>query len=322
MAVQELRIEDATPGALYEVTIPESGRPLFWRTLPEHAAGRRRQPADRLLLLDQRRPRRLLLERGQGARAARAADLQGADGRPALRGRLGAAAAHAPRAASPTSTSATGATTPTASCSPPARRSSAATTTSSGTTSRSRSSRSRSRGIASSPQTGDTLAALYDAYQSALNPDGKRWTTLDVGPISFFVADTRSHRTRDDDPHARLMTEEQWEDLEEWASTLHGPGVLVLPQPLLKSGGSKTDRTLVDFKESDRLGAIFERALGGPEPARHPDPDRRHPHRPAQQRRDRRPARADPRAGRQPRQPRHPVPAAVGPQARRRRRTS
>ena len=39
--------------------------------------------------------------------------------------------------------------------------------------------------------------------------------------------------------------------------------MLVLPQPLLKPGGSKTDRTLVDFKESDRLGAIFENALGG-----------------------------------------------------------
>ena len=38
--------------------------------------------------------------------------------------------------------------------------------------------------------------------------------------------------------------------------------MLVLPQPLLKNGGCKTDRTLLDFKESDRLGAIFEKALG------------------------------------------------------------
>ena len=37
----------------------------------------------------------------------------------------------------------------------------------------------------------------------------------------------------------------------------------MLPQPLLKAGGSKTDRTLVDFKQADRLSAIFERALGG-----------------------------------------------------------
>jgi hypothetical protein len=84
--------------------------------------------------------------------------------------------------------------------------------------------------------------------------------------VSFFVADTRSYRTRDDDPKARLMLPEQWDALEAWAKNLKGPGVLVLPQPLLKSGGSKTDRTLVDFRESDRFGGIFERALGGENP--------------------------------------------------------
>ena len=83
--------------------------------------------------------------------------------------------------------------------------------------------------------------------------------------MSFFVADTRSYRTTDTDPHARLMLEAQWVDLEAWAKNLQGPGVLVLPQPMMKAGGSKTDRTLLDFKESDRLGAIFERALGGPD---------------------------------------------------------
>ena len=62
------------------------------------------------------------------------------------------------------------------------------------------------------------------------------------------------------------MLPEQWDDLEAWAKNLKGPGVLVLPQPLLKAGGSKTDRTLVDFQESDRFGAIFERALGGDDP--------------------------------------------------------
>jgi hypothetical protein len=116
------------------------------------------------------------------------------------------------------------------------------------------------------PQAGDTLAALFDAYQSSLNPGGKRWSTISVPPVSFFVADTRSYRTTDTDPHARLMLEAQWLDLEKWARDLNGPGVLVLPQPMMKAGGSKTDRTLLDFKESDRLGAIFERALGGPDP--------------------------------------------------------
>src|SRR4051794_37294355 len=34
MAIRELRIENAAPGALYEVTIPEAPRPFLWRTLP------------------------------------------------------------------------------------------------------------------------------------------------------------------------------------------------------------------------------------------------------------------------------------------------
>jgi hypothetical protein len=82
----------------------------------------------------------------------------------------------------------------------------------------------------------------------------------------MFIADTRSHRTRDDDPKARLMLPDQWDALEAWAAGLKGPGVLVLPQPLLKGGGSKTDRTLLDFQESDRFGAVFERSLARPDP--------------------------------------------------------
>ena len=108
------------------------------------------------------------------------------------------------------------------------------------------------------PQTSTALAELYDAYQTALNPQARRWSRLDVAPISFFVADTRSHRTREKADKPALMLDEQWDDLEAWANALQGPGVLVLPQPLLKAGGSKTDRTLVDFKDSDRLGAVFE----------------------------------------------------------------
>jgi hypothetical protein len=113
------------------------------------------------------------------------------------------------------------------------------------------------------PENGIACSELYDAYQAALNPGGGRWTSFRVKPISFFIADTRSNRTRDSDPNPALATEEQWRDLESWVAGLDGPGVLVLPQPLLKAGGSKTDRTLVDFQQADRLAAIFERAMGG-----------------------------------------------------------
>jgi hypothetical protein len=113
---------------------------------------------------------------------------------------------------------------------------------------------------------GSTAALLehYDAYQAALNPGGARWYSLTVDPVSFFVADTRSHRTRSSDPGASLAVEQQWQDLERWARELKGPGLLVLPQPLLKLGGSKTDRTLLDFTgDVNRLATVFEGALGG-----------------------------------------------------------
>jgi hypothetical protein len=265
MGVSELRIADAVPGALYEVTIPEAGRPLLWRTLPQALPGggislligscfwinddrdgfysaavkelvQRERPVFKVLMGDQLyadvwAPLPHTLPEGLAQKYER---YWGDD---AYRELL---------AACPTLVS----------CDDhefwndfPQKQVQVPL------------SWDRYQ-----PDAGDALAALYDAYQSSLNPDAKRWTTLTVGPVSFFVADTRSYRTRDDDPHARLMLPEQWEALEDWARNLKGPGVLVLPQPLLKAGGSKTDRTLVDFKESDRFGAIFERALGGDDP--------------------------------------------------------
>jgi hypothetical protein len=265
MGVSELRIADAVPGALYEVTIPEAGRPLLWRTLPQalpdggislligscfwinddrdgfYSAAvkelvQRERPVFKVLMGDQLyadvwAPLPHTLPEGLAQKYER---YWGDD---AYRELL---------AACPTLVS----------CDDhefwndfPQKQVQVPL------------SWDRYQ-----PDAGDALAALYDAYQSSLNPDAKRWTTLTVGPVSFFVADTRSYRTRDDDPHARLMLPEQWEALEDWARNLKGPGVLVLPQPLLKAGGSKTDRTLVDFKESDRFGAIFERALGGDDP--------------------------------------------------------
>jgi len=113
------------------------------------------------------------------------------------------------------------------------------------------------------PDNAQACKDLFDAYQAALNPQGKRYARLMAGGVSFFVADTRSERTKDSVADARLAGPQMWAGLEQWAKDLKGPGVLVLPQPLLKTGGSKTDRTLLDFKESARLGQIFENALGG-----------------------------------------------------------
>jgi hypothetical protein len=104
---------------------------------------------------------------------------------------------------------------------------------------------------------------LYDVYQSALNPDGLRWSRLFIGPVSFFVSDMRYDRKALGDAGG-LMEQPQWEALESWGKELVGPGVLVLGQPLLKAGGSKTDRTILDFgADTDRLARLFEKALSG-----------------------------------------------------------
>jgi hypothetical protein len=262
MAIRELRIEDAIPGALYEVTIPEVARPLLWRTLPSTL------PPDGISLLigscfwinDDRdgfysSAVKELVQRERPIFKVLMGDQLYADVWAPLPHTVpeglaskyerywGDAAYQELLAACPTLVSCDDHEFwndyPEPQIHVPL-------------------SWSRYQ-----PQTANALAELYDAYQSSLNPGAKRWTSIKVPPVSFFIADTRSQRTRQEDPHAALMVEEQWQGLEAWARSLEGPGVLVLPQPLLKAGGSKTDRTLVDFKESDRLGAIFESALGG-----------------------------------------------------------
>ena len=75
---------------------PRARPPALLAHAADRASRRRPELPDRLVLLDQRRPRRLLLGGGPGARPARAARVQGADGRPALRRRVGAESAQGP----------------------------------------------------------------------------------------------------------------------------------------------------------------------------------------------------------------------------------
>jgi hypothetical protein len=274
MAVREYRIAGGAPGELYEVTIPEHGRTLFWRTLPHalpergsvnlligscfwinddreghYAAAvrelvQREQPVLKLLMGDQLYvdvpwPTQNPLGNIRRALAARYEEYWGDA---AYREVLAACPTlvtcddhefwndypefqvHVPLSWKP-------------------------------------------------GESGSALAELYDAYQSALNPEGRRWFSFKIDPVSFFVADTRSNRSPRREyplgrpgapkPGQRLMLDDQWDALERWGRSLTGPGVLVLPQPLLKEGGSRFDLTLVDFKDSDRLGGVFESVFRG-----------------------------------------------------------
>lgn len=82
-------------------------------------------------------------------------------------------------------------------------------------------------------------------FQSALNPapvvpKGRSYR-FDVAPLSFFVADLRTQRTRKASGDFRMMPKAELRALVDWASGLTGPGVLVVGQPLWTGAGNWTD---------------------------------------------------------------------------------
>lgn len=82
-------------------------------------------------------------------------------------------------------------------------------------------------------------------FQSALNPapvrSNSRSYRFEIAPVSFFVADLRTQRTRNDSGDFRMMPKPDLDALVDWAMTLRGPGVLVVGQPLWTSAGGATD---------------------------------------------------------------------------------
>jgi hypothetical protein len=82
-------------------------------------------------------------------------------------------------------------------------------------------------------------------FQSSLNPPpvvpGGRSFRFELQPLSFFVADTRSARTRFEGGAGRMMRPDELAALEAWARGLAGPGVLITGQPLWLAAGGSTD---------------------------------------------------------------------------------
>lgn len=113
---------------------------------------------------------------------------------------------------------------------------------------------------------------LYDLYQASANPGGARFFDFRIELdrrepgryVSFFVADTRSERTRFKADAPYFFTDDQWTALEGWVGDLRGPGLLVLPQPLFQAAGDWKDYSLANFKSGyARLCDLFTTALDG-----------------------------------------------------------
>lgn len=91
----------------------------------------------------------------------------------------------------------------------------------------------------------DAAQDCLSLFQSGINPSplvpGGRAYRFDLKPVSFFVADLRSQRQRQDSGRFRMMDPRELQELLSWAMNLKGPGVLVVGQPLWTSAGGSTD---------------------------------------------------------------------------------
>jgi hypothetical protein len=86
---------------------------------------------------------------------------------------------------------------------------------------------------------------LFRVFQSRSSLQG-----FDVGNISVKIADTRIDR---DTSGIRFMLYENLEEVKDWISSLKGPGVLVIGQPLLEADAPETVK--------DRIYSFFDKDL-------------------------------------------------------------
>jgi hypothetical protein len=95
-------------------------------------------------------------------------------------------------------------------------------------------------------------------FQAPLNPtpivSSGRSYTFDIEPLSFFVLDLRTSRSRLDDPRPRLTTDDELAAFESWARGLSAPGVLAIEQPLFLEDGSFHEPSPAAFhRQFDRI---------------------------------------------------------------------
>jgi hypothetical protein len=84
----------------------------------------------------------------------------------------------------------------------------------------------------------EAIEILPAALDPAPVVSGSKSYRFDVDPISFFVLDLRTQRTRLDAAWPRLTGDDDLAQLEAWAAGLRAPGVLALEQPLYLEDGS------------------------------------------------------------------------------------
>ena len=103
-----------------------------------------------------------------------------------------------------------------------------------------------------------------EQFQLPLTPGNKSWYTFAIKPVSFFVADTRSRRTKYAANGKCFIDPEQWVALENWQQNLTGPGILILGQPLYQKDGDWKDYSLSNFTDDyGRLVELIQNSFDG-----------------------------------------------------------
>jgi hypothetical protein len=144
-----------------------------------------------------------------------------------------------------------------------------------------------------SAEAGRTLDRLFSLFQSPLNvdpasvppgaaglgdllEDSARTFRMDLDPLSLFVLDTRTRRTRYDDATPRIAKPpmpggSDWlQQALNWLGGLQGPGVLVLSQPLVEKPATPFQRfshTMGDVNLPDYASdyaALWDAVLAAP----------------------------------------------------------
>lgn len=104
----------------------------------------------------------------------------------------------------------------------------------------------------------DAADEALELFQLPLNPTlkpGMRCYSFDLAPLRFFVADTRTRRTRIGNANSRLMPTSELDALTRWLTDApEGPRVLVLGQPLYTAGADTTVGLRLDHNLSAYTG--------------------------------------------------------------------
>jgi alkaline phosphatase D len=109
--------------------------------------------------------------------------------------------------------------------------------------------------------------SLYDDYQGSMNPEplvnGELFYTFAAGDVSFFVLDTRTHRSPNDapdGPNKSMLGAQQKQALKDWLANDHGRVHVIISTVLVSRFSTTGDDSWISFliERNEILAAIHD----------------------------------------------------------------